>query len=520
MAKPWERFSSPAATQEKDELGIPETGPEFYENLPSDSEGQGPWQKFSTQKSYQDLFSDGMNVPEIAEQQGVSQREVIEGLTFGQRLRNDARIIGDEAIGAVRGVAQGATDIVSIPSNFMGWLANKALPGDPFSENVNRDMDQFMSSIGIPETTTAGGSAAEDVVRTGAGLVGGEAAMSRLIGRPPVNAPITSQPIKAVDPAAQVLERAGVPLDRSQQTGGRFWQMMRSAVSNHPFTASRQAGFAGEQQKAFNRAVLRAIGENADEASQSVMSSARTRIGGMFDEVGKLGASFDDTLQSNVSSIVDEAHRTVTDSNLRPFLRNIDDLLNAVDDAGRINGDQLIQLRSNLSKLSRNDGIGPVARQLHDALLDALERSHPGQKQLLSDARDQWRNLRIIQDAIGKGANRDISPLRLSSIIGNRANQNMSVYGIGGDQSLVDLAQAGRSVLPQVLPDSGTIPRGLMQSPLRAILSAPVYKAGQRALLPSANTTNSGSGTFIGSLVAPVSQENDRRQMLINEMRQ
>jgi hypothetical protein len=67
----------------------------------------------------------------------------------------------------------------------------------------------------------------------------------------------------------------------------------------------------------------------------------------------------------------------------------------------------------------------------------------------------------------------------------------MSVYGLGGDQDLVSLAKAGRNVLGEGLPQSGTIPRGLMQAPLQAIppgialrLFGTPYMQGQ-GLLPN-----------------------------------
>ena len=145
-------------------------------------------------------------------------------------------------------------------------------------------------------------------------------------------------------------------------------------------------------------------------------------------------------------------------------------------------------------------------------MLGALERTHPGQKAALQEAVDQWRSMRIIQTAIGRGAERDISPLRLSNALGTNQNAAMSIYGQGGDQGLVTLAQAGRSVLPQSLPDSGTIPRGLMQAPLRAIATAPLYRGAQNFLM---RQPQPGSGVLKNTLAPAVGAANS----LVNQAR-
>lgn len=389
-----------------------------------------------------------------------------------------------------RTVVEGVTDVAAPFANAVGAAANlglQAVGSDFRFGDQGEAVSQGLTDIGVPKPTGGVERTSNVVGRFGAAMaVGGapltNAVLSRLGMQPTANATASAVP-KATTPAARTLEKAGVPLDRSQREGGRFLQMLRGAVTNHPATATRQAEFNQTQLRSFTKAVLRSIGANADEATPEVMSAAKGRIGAVFDSIGKRGAVFDDVLQSDLANIVDDATRTVTSNDLAPLLRNIDDILNAVDDAGRINGDKFIRIRSLLSKLSTKPGVGDAARQTEDALLSALERTYPGQKRILQDAVDQWRNMRIIETAVGKGADRFISPRILSNAMTTTRNRAMSVYGQGGDQALVELARAGRSVLPEALPDSGTVPRGLMQMPIRAIATAPLYRAGQNYLL-------------------------------------
>jgi hypothetical protein len=284
-------------------------------------------------------------------------------------------------------------------------------------------------------------------------------------------------------PAAQVLQEAGVPLDRSQMTGNRFWQSVRGAVTSHPATSGAQADFTKAQGQAFNNAVLKRIGVSGDEASQEVMAAAREKIGSVFEAAAKNGTAIDDQLLNDMAKVSDSAARTAPQSSLHPLFKNIDDIMEAADKDGVMSGATLTKIRSHLSELSKNPDVGSAASDLEDSLLAALERSNPEDAAKLATARQQYRSMRIIQSAIGPGTDRNISPLKLSNAIASKPNQNMSVYGLGGDQDLVKLAQAGR-ILPEQLPNSGTAERNFfLNANLRKMLTAPIYKLAQRGLL-------------------------------------
>lgn len=409
----------------------------------------------------------------------------------------------DYGISALRAVPEGAVSAVSVFADPAAYLINRgseAVGGRAFlPENVSQQFKGTLTDMGVPEPQTTGSASLRDAVEIASSMytggAGGNAFAARIGATPtPVNAP---RPV-AENPGAATLMNRGVPLDRAQQSGGRFAQMLRSAVANHPMTADRQIRFAEGQQKAFNRAVLRSIGVNSDEASQAAMNSAKTRIGNMFNSVGKDGAVFDDVLQTRLAEIMDELPRTLKESSQGIIRTNVDDILNGVDDTGNISGKVFNQVRSRLGRLSGQQGVGQVADDIQEALLDALERSNPQNRELLNVARQQWRNMRIIEPAIDKGVTGNISPSILANQWSLKANRAAGVYGQGGDQGLVGLAQAGKSVLPQQLPDSGTIPRGLMQAPLRAIATAPIYRGAQNYLL---SQPQPGSGVLRPELI-------------------
>lgn len=408
--------------------------------------------------------------------------------TIGQQIGRQLGLTG-------RAIAEGVADVASPFADALAAGANGVLSltgsNVRFPEQ-SQAVSSLLTNAGVPKPEGTIENIANAGGRFITGMAAGKPLNDAILAKAP-NAPANFVPQQAKTDAAKVLEQNGIPLDKSQATGSTTLQRVRSAVTDHPITAGTQQAFTQDQQKAFNRAVLRQIGVDSDEATQDVMLQAKKGISKVFNQIGQDGAKFDDQLQTAISNIVDNAEATVPKSELTPLNRNIDDLLNAVDDSGNINGDVFVRIRSRLGELARRPGgLGQRAQDLEGALMDALERSNPGQKQVLSDARDQWRTLRIIQSAIGKGADRDISPLKLSNAIATKAQQAMSVYGQGGNQDLVKLAQAARTILPEKLPNSGTVPRGLMQAPLRSLATAVPYVAAQKYLLSQPGAVNPG----------------------------
>lgn len=419
--------------------------------------------------------------------------------TFAEKAKADLSHAGRQTALLARSGVEGVVDTVAPFADLLGFGLNKVsenlpVPLPKFPENHSAAASADLTRLGVPAPSTPQERAANFWGRFATGMYAGG-----VLAKPFTAATPAAQPQYASSRAARTLEQAGVRLDRSQRMGGEFMNRMRSALHDNPLTTSAQARFSKAQLQDYTRAVLRTIGASSDEASQEVMDAAAKRIGSVFDDVGKAGAQFDDVLEQSLVEIVDSARATTTASDLAPLLKNVDDILKAAaDDAsGRI-GPQLVRIRSNLSALSKNPGVGQWAREVEDALLSAMERSSaPGQRAILRDAVDQYRNMRIIEAAISKGDERLLSPRLLSNAVSSMRNRAMSIYGRGGDQWLVDLARAGRDVLPETMGQSGTTPRGMMQAQglIRSTLSYPFYKGAQ--LYMQAQPAAPGSGVLL-----------------------
>ena len=115
--------------------------------------------------------------------------------------------------------------------------------------------------------------------------------------------------------------------------------------------------------------------------------------------------------------------------------------------------------------------------------MQSLVRANPQEAARLRTAITQWRNMLSIEGAISKDMQGLISPASLSGAWTTKANRAASVYGLGGDQSLIRLARAGRGIILDSLPNSGTAGRTLMNAPVRSILTSPIVRGMQNANL-------------------------------------
>jgi len=290
-----------------------------------------------------------------------------------------------------------------------------------------------------------------------------------------------AQPIKrslspAQSRAVTTLEQAGVPLDAAQKSGAPSLLRVKSALRDNPVTLSAQQAQYEAQSSAFNRAALRSIGVNADRADEAVMGAAKKRIGAAFDQaVDGVQVRFSSGFRNQLGVLGARSKRLLPgDSN--QITATIGDVLDhAKANGGAIDGRFYKAIRSDLSALERARDVGPVARELREALDNAFEQAAGSNRaNLITQARREWRNLKILEDAIDTEGLGNISPSKLANAFGKKANRNVGVYG-QGDRSVLELARlakAGKQLLPDKLPQSGTVPRALAQAALPAAVGA------------------------------------------------
>lgn len=369
--------------------------------------------------------------------------------------------LGDRAALAQRVAQKRATDapLADSVGGKIGNVAGAVAAYAPFAPAGFLGNAALGGLQGALQPTAAGESAINNTL-LGAGLAGGGNLLTRALGH--VAQPVTPKLDEHTAAAVQTLTDAGVPLTVAQRTGSPFLQRVAAGLSDNPITAGMAETADKEAKTGFNRAVLRTIGEDADAATSDVMGAAKRRLGQAFDDVATRNpVQFDTGLAGDLQRVLADADQALTADKSAVVQKQV---ANIVDAAGKgngvINGEAWQRLYSALGKVTKNPEYGTFAHDIRESMESALERSaaDPADVELIRQTRQQWQAMRQIEGAIAADGSGNISVLKLSNALGTKA-RNQAVYG-QGPQDLVELAQAGRTVLKD-LPNSGTPARAM-----------------------------------------------------------
>jgi hypothetical protein len=308
------------------------------------------------------------------------------------------------------------------------------------------------------QPTTGDESRGANAAIGAAGGAGGEL-FGRALGF--VAQPLKSALSDAGTKAVNSLKQAGVPLDLAQQTGNRVAQTIKNIIADNPLIGP--SAFPEEQGKAFNRAVLKTMGIHdpaVTVADDATLDAGRQSIKNVMNDVAARNPiHYDGGLEADLARIEKEAPATLTADDMGPVHANLNNIVqSAANNGGVIPGTVYQKLRSILGALSKNPKYAPIMHDVQEALDDAFQRSTaPEDQAALATARQQYRAMKQIEGAVDPSTG-DISPAKLLTQINTKANRNQSLYG-KGDQTLVDLAKAGKNVLAPHNPNSGTARR-------------------------------------------------------------
>ncbi len=264
--------------------------------------------------------------------------------------------------------------------------------------------------------------------------------------------------------ANEAVNKFGIPLRGSQISSGAFPNYLDSAVGKLPFMGIEGQNEA--QRVAFTRAVAGTMGEAADNLTPKVMSSARTRIGQVFDDVAaRTGIQDAPSLLKNLGNVVHEASQAVDEGAVKPLLKQVENIGSLVDPATKtLSGEAYQSLTRKGAPLDRamnsaDPNIRHYAGQIRNALDDALEASaSPADLKALKTARLQWKNMRTIQDLAAKAnIEGEITPSLLLGAV-KKSYKDMPFSGAG---EIGKLAHIGQEFLKEK-PSSSTPERMLL----------------------------------------------------------
>lgn len=336
-----------------------------------------------------------------------------------------------------------------------------AMPGGPAQRLLMGVVGPAVTSETAGQVTK--GTDFEPAARVAGGFVGGR--LPTTVGR--AVTPFPASPARAE--AVRTLEQEGVTgLTAAQRTGSRPLEWIETTAKDTPLSSSAMSRAMDVPQRQYTQAVLRRVGENADEATPEVMRRAPARIGAEFDRLSQqdmvfgaspVGQQARQDLARRVQQAEIEYENTVLRSEHSAQVERIVDQINRELLDGTITGPQYQHWRSRLGAATASTENPVMQRflgQVQAALDDAREMMlSPADAAAWRTARDQWAHLVELRSAMaGAGetiASGQVTPQRLRMA---DAAQD-SVGYVEGTGRYSDLARAGVQVMP-TLPNSGT----------------------------------------------------------------
>lgn len=389
------------------------------------------------------------NFPQIHQQPGL----VDQGLDFGkQMLQSGGRQIMTAAT-AIPGMFADAT------ASGYNLLHGRNAPtlqqtaagqqGDyPFPVLPSQDFKNRLAPV-LGTRPDGGAGIAEDV---GSAVIG---AKLPIPGAPAAAPAAAAAPSATRAQQVATLAQEGVRLDSSQALGGKLPLVLKNYANDGAFGDAQ--AFRDAQAGEFTNAAMRQMGVNATEATPAAMNAGKQALRQNYNAIAaRTNLQIDSGLNSTIGAIRYAAQRALTPDNAQVIENQLQDIeAMAQANSGRISGSGYQRLQEALGNVAKDGGKSPFVTQIRQALTDALGRqASPADTQLLAQTNQRYGAMKVIERAVND--KNQVVPSLLYNAMDTVKGSNLSVYGNGSNTRLMDLAQAGRSVLGTNTANSGT----------------------------------------------------------------
>lgn len=293
---------------------------------------------------------------------------------------------------------------------------------------------------------------------------------------------------------ASSARKFNIPLSLDQVTGSRALKNIQKVSQELPF--SGQQGFREAQMRAFNKALFETVGVEADAFTPKNMALAFDKVGGEFDAVTKgknfgIGGNFIDDL----AATADDVRSQYGDEAFNSFQREASKVINDFQ-GDSISGELISRQRSRINGLARKAAPGQkeALLDLENVIIDGITSGDPVVESALSQAKQRYKNLIVLEPIATKAKGGMISP----SLLNNRVAQVYKrAHTVGKSGDIGELARVGNELLPE-LGGSDTTQKLLTAGAAGSILSNPVSIApltigvgGNRAFQSAVNRNQS-----------------------------
>jgi hypothetical protein len=276
-------------------------------------------------------------------------------------------------------------------------------------------------------------------------------------------------------PKAQQLLNEGVDLTPGQKMGGAL-KRLEDKLTSYPFVGgmiekSRQGGIESFDKAAFKRVLDPIGGKVPDVAGREGMEIVENQVKHTYNELlPKLAFKATPEFNTQMSELRNMTQNLPYDLG-KTFNYDIDNIVaKRMSKNGTIDGIDFKKVEEDLSKkakkyLSANataseNELGGAYKQALVNLRTTLSENNPKYAKELSDVNKSFANLSVVRKAASMANTQDVfTPSQLANAVkaaDTSAGKNRTAQG---KALMQDLTDAGVSVLPSKVPDSGTASR-------------------------------------------------------------
>jgi len=251
------------------------------------------------------------------------------------------------------------------------------------------------------------------------------------------------------------INKYGIPLSRSQLGTSLANKGLAAVAERMPLAGGSK--LYDKQQRAFNKAVAKSFGVDADILTGQTIKEGYKKTGELFDEaLNGLSVKVDQPeIVDNLAKIQQEVNSSLSNDQAKIVNRQIDKFLEEADAKGWVSAEKLGNFRSQLTKtIERTSGDAKnYLKDLRDVVVDTSVAGDPERKAKLLDARMKYKNLKTIEDISAKAPDGNITP---SLLLNPTKKSFKGTFARGGGSELEELARIGKQFLTQKIPNSGT----------------------------------------------------------------
>lgn len=316
------------------------------------------------------------------------------------------------------------------------------------------------TTLGAAQPIAEGESRVMNAVGGGTAGVLGQAGVN-VLGR--MAQPVVKNLTKQAEKGVQVLKDAGVPLDLAQETGSKVMSWAKRLTSDNPFTGGGSQAFVNAQNNAYTRAISKTMGEDAERITPEVIQNAKLRLGDAYNDLfERNGVRVTRNFQKSLDELKLDSEKVMPEGQ-----KGITNIVNDILDKSKVNmghltGKQYQAIKQQLSAMEAQGGTaghyaGELREKLFEGLSDTIKKiGSEKDLELLKQTNKQYGNMKKIEDVALKDPEGHISASQLYNSLTAKSKRN-SFYQ--EDPELARLASAGKSVLPEKMPNSGTAAR-------------------------------------------------------------